>query len=106
MPQPVAIVSDSSADLPPPEIAKRTITLAPIQIALSHAYFRDDVLPRTDFYRHLPDEPRLPTIVAPLAPDFVAAYRTAAHYGEQILCLINPFESCSTYRSHRLSHQL
>ena len=97
MRQPVAIVSDSSADLPPPEAAKRNITLAPIQIALSREYFRDDALPRTDFYQQLTDEPRLPTIVAPLAPDFAMAYREAAKYGEHLLCLINPFESCSTY---------
>jgi DegV family protein with EDD domain len=97
MSQPVAIASDSSADLPAAEAARRGIALAPIQIALSQDYFRDHALPRAKFYQQLVHEPRLPTIVAPLSGDFVTAYRAAARWGERVLCLINPFESCSTY---------
>jgi DegV family protein with EDD domain len=97
MPQPVAIASDSSVDLSLDEATRRGITVAPIQVALSRDYFQDTALPRAEFYRRLPHEPRLPTIVAPLSGDFVVAYREAAKYGDQVLCLINPFESCSTY---------
>ena len=97
MSQPVVIASDSSVDLPSTEATRYHLTLAPIQIALSHDYFRDDTLPRSEFYQRLQREPRLPTIVAPLSPDFATAYRAAAKHGEKILCLINPFESCSTY---------
>lgn len=97
MSQPVAIASDSSIDVPAAEATRRGISLASIQIALSRNYFRDTALPRVEFYHQLPQEPRLPTIVAPLSADFVATYREAARHGENILCLINPFESCSTY---------
>jgi DegV family protein with EDD domain len=97
MSQPVAIASDSSIDLPEAEAARRGIAIAPIQIAFSREYFRDNTLPRADFYQRLKKEPYLPTIAAPMAADFVAAYRQAAKGGEKILCLINPFESCSTY---------
>jgi fatty acid-binding protein DegV len=83
--------------VPAAEAARRGIFLASIQIALGRDYFRDTALPRVEFYRQLPREPRLPTIVAPLSADFVAAHREAAQQGENVLCLINPFESCSTY---------
>ena len=97
MSQLVAIASDSSIDLPQDEATRRGIAIAPIQIAFSHEYFRDNVLPRAEFYQRLKQEPYLPTIAAPMATDFVAAYHESAKRGKKILCLINPFESCSTY---------
>ena len=96
MSQAVAIASDSSVDLWGEEAERRGIALASIHIALSREYFPDPALPRSSFYQKLKHEPRLPTIVAPLAANFVGAYRQAAKRGEKILCLINPFESCST----------
>ena len=95
----VAIASDSSIDLPLSEAANRGIAVASIQVAFSTEFFRDTDLPRTELYRRLKDEPRLPTIAAAMPADFVAAYKQAAERGEKILCLINPFESCSTYTS-------
>ena len=38
-----------------------------------------------------------PTIAAAMPSDFLAAYRKAHERAERVLCLINPFESCSTY---------
>jgi DegV family protein with EDD domain len=97
--QAVAIASDSSVDLPAAEAARRGISIAPIQVAFSNEYFRDTALPRAELYKRLRNEPRLPTLAAALPKDFVDAYRDAAKRGEKILCLINPFESCSTYTS-------
>jgi DegV family protein with EDD domain len=95
--QPLSIVSDSSADLPIAETAQLGIELAPIQVAFSTEFFRDDQLARAEFYRRLPGEPRLPVIAAAMPADFLAAYRKAHERAENVLCLINPFESCSTY---------
>src|SRR5438067_278256 len=97
MTQPVAIVTDSSVDLTPAEAARLGIEVAPIQVAFSREYFRDNDLKRSEFYRRLKTEPRLPLIAAAMPQDFVGAYREAAKRGEKVLCLINPFESCSTY---------
>ncbi|HEY6418225.1 MAG TPA: DegV family protein [Candidatus Binataceae bacterium] len=97
MSQPLSIVSDSSVDLPGTETARLGIELAPIQVAFSTEYFRDDQLARAEFYRRLPGEPRLPVIAAAMPADFLAAYRKAHERAENVLCLINPFESCSTY---------
>jgi len=84
-------------DLPAGEVGRLGIEVAPIQVAFSTEYFRDDTLARGEFYRRLPGEPRLPVIAAAMPTDFLEAFRKAHARGEQILCLINPFESCSTY---------
>ncbi len=73
------------------------IEIAPVQVAFSTEYFPDDKLARGEFYRRLPDEPRLPVIAAAMPSDFLAAFRRGKERGDQVLCLINPFESCSTY---------
>jgi DegV family protein with EDD domain len=95
--QQISIVTDSSVDLPAAETARLGIETAPLQVAFATEFFRDDVLDRAEFYRRLKDEPRLPTIAAAMPADFLAAYRKAHERAERILCLINPFESCSTY---------
>jgi DegV family protein with EDD domain len=95
--QTLSIVTDSSVDLPAAEISRLGIEVAPIQVAFSTEYFRDDTLARGEFYRRLPEEPRLPVIAAAMPTDFLEAFRKAHERGQQILCLINPFESCSTY---------
>jgi DegV family protein with EDD domain len=95
--QQISIVTDSSVDLPHDEAARLGIETAPLQVAFATEFFRDDALDRGEFYRRLKDEPRLPTIAAAMPSDFLAAYRKAHERGERVLCLINPFESCSTY---------
>ncbi len=97
MNQLISIVTDSSVDLPAAETARLGIETAPLQVAFSTEFFRDDALDREEFYRRLKDEPRLPTIAAAMPTDFLAAYRKAHERAERVLCLINPFESCSTY---------
>ncbi len=95
--QQVSIVSDSSVDLRHDELGRAGMEIAPLQVAFSTEFFRDDALPRSDFYARLKTEPRLPTIAAAMPADFLAAYRKARERAERVLCLINPFESCSTY---------
>ncbi|HTR61585.1 MAG TPA: DegV family protein [Candidatus Binataceae bacterium] len=97
MSQAISIVTDSSVDLPAEEVRRIGIEVAPIQVAFSTEFFRDDALSRAEFYRRLPGEPRLPVIAAAMPADFLAAYRKAHDRAANVLCLINPFESCSTY---------
>jgi DegV family protein with EDD domain len=95
--QAISIVTDSSVDLPADEVRRIGIEVAPIQVAFSTEFFRDDALSRAEFYERLPDEPRPPVIAAAMPADFLAAYRKAHERAANVLCLINPFESCSTY---------
>ncbi len=97
MTQALSIVCDSSVDLPAAETVRLGIEIAPIQVAFSTEFFRDDNLKRPEFYARLKGEPRLPIIAAAMPADFLSAYRKAHERGAEVLCLINPFESCSTY---------
>lgn len=97
MAQTLSIVTDSSVDLPAGEVRRLGIEVASIQVAFATEYFRDETLARGEFYRRLPDEPRLPVIAAAMPSDFLEAFRKAHERAGQVLCLINPFESCSTY---------
>lgn len=97
MSQAFSLVSDSSVDIPVADAELLGIEIAPLQVAFSTEFFRDDALPRSEFYRRLKGEPRLPTIAAAMPADFLSAYRKAHQRGANVLCLINPFESCSTY---------
>ncbi|MDO8433481.1 MAG: DegV family protein [Candidatus Binatus sp.] len=97
MTQTLSIVCDSSVDLPAAEISRLGIEIAPLQVAFSTEFFRDDNLKRPEFYARLKGEPRLPIIAAAMPADFLSAYRKAHERGASVLCLINPFESCSTY---------
>ncbi len=97
MSQPISIVSDSSVDLPHAEVERLGIEIAPIQVAFSTEFFRDTDLARREYYHRLKDEPRIPVIAAAMPSDFLASFRKAHERGKEVLCLINPFESCSTY---------
>jgi fatty acid-binding protein DegV len=93
MTQPLSIVSDSSVDLPAEEIRRLGIEIAPVQVAFSTEFFRDIDLPRDEFYRRLPGEPRLPIVAAAMPADFLEAIRKAHERSENVLCLINPFSA-------------
>jgi DegV family protein with EDD domain len=97
MTQAISIVSDSSVDLPRAEVERLGIEIAPIQVAFSTEFFRDTDLARGEYYRRLKTEPRIPVIAAAMPADFLASFRKAHERGKDVLCLINPFESCSTY---------
>jgi fatty acid-binding protein DegV len=52
--QTLSIVTDSSVDLPADEVRRIGVEVAPIQVAFSTEFFRDDALARSEFYRRLP----------------------------------------------------
>ncbi|CAA9558765.1 MAG: DegV family protein [uncultured Thermomicrobiales bacterium] len=75
----VAIVTDSTADLPP-EIARRAgITVVPLNVHFGDEVFRDGVdLTTGDFLRRLGSSDRLPTTSQPSAGLFTETYRRLA----------------------------
>src|SRR3982074_3070380 len=85
----ISIVTDSSVDLPAAETERLGIETAPLQVAFATEFFRDDALDRSEFYRRLKEEPRLPTIAAAMPADFLTAFRKAHERAERVLCLIN-----------------
>ena len=76
--RPVAVVADSSADLPDPVLDRHHIALVPLQVVFGDETFRDRVeLKPEDFYRRLRQAQDLPTTSQPAPADFVRVFRDA-----------------------------
>src|SRR5450759_5532462 len=71
----VAIVTDSTADLPPALAAARSVTLVPLTLNLDGQSFLDgvDITP-AEFYRRLPDATTHPTTSQPSPGRFAETY--------------------------------
>ncbi len=78
----VAVVSDTSADLPDPVLDRHHISLVPLQVVFGDETFRDRVELKPDqFYRRLRGTRDLPTTSQPTPPDFVRVLRDARGRG-------------------------
>ena len=75
----IAIVTDSTADLPGDLVEKHGITVVPLNVRFGMEEFKDGVEIDTDeFYRRLQAETELPTTSQPSPGDFAEVYRTLA----------------------------
>jgi DegV family protein with EDD domain len=92
----VVVVTDSSADIPPPLADELGILVAPVGIDFRDGHFLDGQLSRQDFYRRMRDTGELPTMSGVAAEVFQQAFRQAAAQAEIILCLIMSFETSFT----------
>jgi DegV family protein with EDD domain len=92
----VVVVTDSSADIPPPLAEDLGIVVAPVGIDFRDGHFLDGQLRRADFYRRMQEAGELPTMSGVSAEVFQQAFRQAAGRAELVLCLIMSFEPSFT----------
>lgn len=79
---PVALVTDSTAYLPPELVAQHQIHVIPLYVRFGEQVFRDNVDMTADqFYARLRVSPVLPATSQPSAGDFVELYRRLAEQG-------------------------
>ena len=84
----VAVVTDSSACLPPEVIEKCAIIVVPLAFLFDGELYHDGTLSSGDFYRRLRAARRFPTTTAPAPGEFLEAFRRARDGGaEAVLCL-------------------
>jgi DegV family protein with EDD domain len=84
----VAVVTDSTADVPSDRAAELDITVVPLFVNFGDARFRDGVeLSRADFYRRLEAGGQLPTTSQPTAAAFEAAYAPHVRAGHEIVSI-------------------
>ncbi len=78
----VALITDSTCDIPQNLIEQHNITVVPMFVVWSGDDFRDriDILPET-FYRRLVDDPNYPTTSHPRPEDFLQVYETKLREG-------------------------
>jgi DegV family protein with EDD domain len=87
--RPVAIVTDTSADLPDAVLDRHHIAMVPLQVVFGESTFRDRVeLKPEEFYRRLRTSTELPTTSQPAPADFIQAFRDAAHEGEEVVAVL------------------
>jgi fatty acid kinase/fatty acid kinase fatty acid binding subunit len=87
--RPVAIVTDSSADLPDPVLDQHHIALVPLQVVFGDSTFRDRVeLKPEEFYRRLRTSAELPTTSQPAPADFLQVFRDAAQEAEEVVAVL------------------
>ncbi len=95
---PVAIVSDSTCDLRPPEALSQGIDLVPILVRFGAAEYRDGVdLELADFYRRLDPAGELPTTAPPPADAFARTFKSHVDAGQEVICLTVSSKISQTY---------
>jgi DegV family protein with EDD domain len=80
----IAIVTDSTADLPKDIVEKHGITVVPLNVRFGMEEFKDGIdIDNDEFYRRLQTESELPTTSQPSLGDFAEVYRSllAEHDG-------------------------
>jgi DegV family protein with EDD domain len=98
--RPVAVVTDSSADLADVVLDRHRISLVPLQVVFEDATFRDRVeLKPEDFYRRLRNARELPTTSQPAPAEFVRVLRDARAEADEVVGVLLSSVLSGTYAS-------
>lgn len=98
--RPIAVVTDSSADLSDTLLDRHGITLVPLQVIFGEETFLDRVeLTPEDFYRRLATTRKLPTTSQPSPAEFVAAFRDARSEADAVVAVLLSTGLSGTYQS-------
>lgn len=96
----VAVVADSSADLPDAVLDRHRITLVPLQVMFGSETFRDRVELRPDeFYRRLRSSKEQPTTSQPTPGEFVRVFRDVRQEAHEIVTVLLSSGLSGTYQS-------
>src|SRR4051812_6116550 len=96
--RPIAVVTDSSADLPDAILDRHRIALIPLQVVFGTATFRDRLeLKPEEFYRRLRTSQELPTTSQPAPADFIKAFRDARGEAEEVVAVLLGSTLSGTY---------
>ena len=98
--RPVAVVTDSSADLADSVLDRHRIALVPLQVVFGNETFRDRVeLKPEEFYRRLRIARDLPTTSQPTPADFVRVLRDARSEADEVVGVLLSGALSGTYGS-------
>ncbi len=87
--RPVAVIADSSADLPDAVLDRQHIALVPLQVIFGDRIYRDRVeLKPEEFYRLMAKSKVLPTTSQPTPADFIQAFRDAKMVADEVVAVL------------------
>ncbi len=102
--RPVAIVTDSSADLADAVLDRHHIALVPLQVMFGDQVFQDRVeLKPQEFYRRLRQAKQLPTTSQPAPAEFVRVFRDALSEADEVVAVLLASQLSGTYQSAQAS---
>jgi DegV family protein with EDD domain len=101
----VALVTDSTAYLPPELVEKHNISVIPLYVRFGEEVFRDNVDMKPDqFYSRLKTSPVMPATSQPSAGDFIELFRSLVAGGASaILCVLISSKLSGTVASATLA---
>lgn len=98
--RPVAVVTDSSADLSDTVLDRHHIALVPLQVMFGSEVFQDRVgLKPEEFYRRLRTVRNLPTTSQPTPADFVRVFRDARSEADEVVAVLLAASLSGTFQS-------
>jgi DegV family protein with EDD domain len=102
--RPVALVTDSSADLADSILDRHHIALVPLQVVFGDQTFRDRVeLKPEEFYRRLAAARDLPTTSQPTPAEFVRVLRDARAEADEVVAVLLSATLSGTFASAQAS---
>lgn len=102
--QTVAIVTDSTSDLPPGVAEAHGITVVPLNVHFGDEVFRDQVDLSTDeFMKRMAASDKLPTTSQPSVGAFETAFREAARNHREIVCITLSSRLSGTFQSAQIA---
>jgi DegV family protein with EDD domain len=98
--RPVAVVTDTSADLTDSVLDRHHIAVVPLQVVFGDESFRDRIeLKPEEFYRRLQTARELPTTSQPTPAEFVRVLRDARSEAEEVVGVFLSASLSGTYAS-------
>lgn len=96
----IAVVTDSTSDLPADLAEKHGITIVPLNVHIQDETFLDGVTISADeMYARLPDERVIPTTSAPSTGTFIEVFEKLAETHDEIIALLLSSKLSLTYHS-------
>lgn len=107
MPHQIALVTDSTCDIPAAWLSQYEIEVVPLTIVFGEQAYLDGVeLSAAEFYERLPLDPRHPTTSQPTPKAFLEAFQRAAARGAaEVICLTISSAMSGTLESARRAAQ-
>jgi DegV family protein with EDD domain len=103
----VAIITDTTACIPPEMVKKHGIGLVPMQIIFGDKNYKNGVdIQPAEFYPLLREAKKLPTTSHPSPEAFLEAYRKASRKATDILCITISAKFTATVNSAKLAKDM
>lgn len=103
----VALVTDTTACVPPDKVVDYGIELVPVQLIFEDKTYRDgiDITP-TEFYARLRQAKKMPTTSSSSPDPYLNAYLNAGKRADSILCLTEPAKFSAMFDSARVARDM